>query len=228
MSLYFWILLGTIAGPFLLSFDKKVHFYTHWKYLFPATLIVAVGFIVWDEYFTWLKVWRFNPEYLQGIFFGHLPLEECLFFLLVPYACLFIHEVLKAYFPSLNLKRFAHFFAFGFTLCGLLFGLTFINHAYTASACIISAMLTIGFYYVNKVKWYANFVFTFLVSVIPFLVVNGILTGGFTEKPVVWYNPDEIMGVRIFTIPVEDLFYNYCMLLPIVGIFEWLKSRRTR
>lgn len=225
MSLYFWILAGTIAGPLLLSFDKKVHFYTYWKYLLPATLIVAAAFLVWDEYFTQLKIWGFNPEYVQGIYFGDLPLEECLFFLLVPYACLFIHEVLKAYFPKVSLRRFAHFFAFGFTLLGLLLGLKYLDQAYTASACIISAMLTIGIYFVYKAKWYANFVFTFLVAIIPFLIVNGILTGGFTPQPVVWYSEAHIIGIRIFTIPAEDIFYNYCMLLPITAIYEWMKER---
>jgi hypothetical protein len=33
------------------------------------------------------------------------------------------------------------------------------------------------------------------------------------------------MGPRIITIPMEDLFYNYAMLLPIVGIYEALKKR---
>ena len=56
MSYYSWILLGTIAGPLLLSFDKKVHFYTHWKSFATATIIVASGFLIWDEYFTQLKV----------------------------------------------------------------------------------------------------------------------------------------------------------------------------
>ncbi len=226
MSLYFWILIGTIAGPLLLSFDKKVHFYTNWKHLLPAALIVAAGFLVWDEYFTQQKIWGFNPEYVQGIYFGDLPLEECLFFLLVPYACLFIHEVLKAYFPQADLRRFSHFFAFGFTLLGFILGLIHFDNAYTASACIISALLTIGFYYVNKVKWYANFVFTFLVAIIPFLIVNGILTGAFTPEPVVWYNEEHIIGIRMYTIPLEDIFYNYCMLLPITAIYEWLKNRK--
>lgn len=225
MSLYAWILLGTIAGPFLLSFDRKVHFYTHWKHLLPATLIVAAGFLVWDEYFTQLKIWGFNPEYVQGIYFGDLPLEECLFFVLVPYACLFIHEVLKAYFPTVSMARFAHFFAFGFTLLGFILGLMHLDHAYTASACLISAIMTIGIYWVYKARWYPAFVFTFLVAIIPFLVVNGILTGSFTPEPVVWYSEEHIMGIRIFTIPAEDIFYNYCMLFPITAIFEWLGAR---
>jgi hypothetical protein len=56
--------------------------------------------------------------------------------------------------------------------------------------------------------------------------VNGILTGAVTTKPIVWYSENHIMGSRIVTIPVEDLFYNYAMLLPIVAIYEVLKTRR--
>jgi hypothetical protein len=88
-------------------------------------------------------------------------------------------------------------------------------------------MLTIGFYFVKRVTWYPSFVFTFLVAQIPFLVVNGILTGSFTPEPVVWYNSEHIIGFRIFTIRLEDVFYNYAMLLPIVAIYMFLKNRNT-
>jgi lycopene cyclase domain-containing protein len=226
MSLYGWIILATIAGPFLLSFDKKVHFYTTWKQLFPAILIVGFLFLVWDEYFTVKEIWGFNPNYLSSIYIGHLPIEEVTFFLVVPYACLFIYEVLKAYFPEFKLKTISHYFAFTFTLSGLIFGLTHMDNWYTASACIVSSILTIGFYFVNRVKWFESFVFTYLVALVPFIIVNGILTGALTQEPIVWYSEEHIMGPRIITIPVEDLFYNYSMLLPIVGIYEYLKSKK--
>ena len=86
MSLYFWIILGTIVFPFLLSFDKKIHFYTHWRTIFPAILLVGLFFLVWDNYFTEHDVWGFNPKYVQGIYLFRLPLEEVLFFLVVPYS----------------------------------------------------------------------------------------------------------------------------------------------
>ena len=57
----------------------------------------------------------------------------------------------------------------------------------------------------------------------PFLIVNGILTGAVTDEPVVWYSVDHIMGPRIYTIPVEDLFYNYAMLLPMTALYERFK-----
>lgn len=225
MSTYTWVILGTIAGPFLLSFDKKVHFYTYWKALFPALVIIGSLFLLWDEYFTQEGVWGFTPRYLAGIYIGHLPLEEVCFFLVVPYSCVFIYEVIKAYFPTLYLPKTARLVAFGFTLSGLVFGFLHLEKWYTASACIVSALLTIGCYFIAHVRWYGTFAFTFIVALIPFLIVNGILTGAITDEPIVWYSNDHIMGPRILTIPVEDVFYNYSMLLPIVLVFEFLKKR---
>lgn len=226
MSYYFWILLGTIAGPFLLSFDKKVHFYTHWKSFFIATIIIASGFLIWDEYFTQQQVWGFTPKYLSGIYVGHLPLEEVLFFIIVPYACLFIHEVLKAYFPTIQLDVVGKVFSFAFIFSGLLLAITHLEQWYTVTACSISAVLLIRFAFQLRVKWLGNFAFTYLVALIPFFVVNGLLTGIASDDPVVWYSDAHITGVRLTTIPLEDMYYNLCMLLPIIAIHEWLLTKK--
>ena len=226
MSLYAWVIICTIIGPFLLSFDKKVHFYTYWKALFPALIIVGLLFIIWDSYFTQNGIWGFNPNYISRIYLFNLPLEEVCFFLVVPYACVFIYEVLLAYFPLVKVNKLGHIFAFGFTFAGFTFAIMNMNNWYTASAGIVSAILTIGIYFINRVGWYGNFVLTFIVAIIPFIIVNSILTGAFTDQPVVWYNENHIMGPRIITIPVEDLFYNYAMLLPVIAIFEYLKKRK--
>jgi len=59
-----------------------------------------------------------------------------------------------------------------------------------------------------------------LVCLLPFLIVNGLLTGSATTLPVVWYNPAEFSGWRIITIPVEDLFYNFDLLVGFVAFFN--------
>lgn len=225
MSLYFIVLLGTILGPFALSFDKKVHFYTFWKILFPSILLVGTIFVLWDEYFTRYEIWGFTPKYLSGIFLGNLPIEEVLFFVLVPYACLFIYEVLIAYFPNFHPLKASKIFGFTVTFSGLLFGTFYLENWYTASACILSAMLTIGVLFVYRFSWYTRFFMMYIIAVIPFLIVNGVLTGIATPEPIVWYNSEHIMGFRLFTIPVEDLYYNYSMLIMIVWIYEELKKK---
>ena len=224
MSLYLWLIVGTITFPFLLSFDRKVHFYTNWKFLFPAITIVALIFMVWDQVFTQEAIWGFNETYLSGLFLLDLPIEEVSFFFVVPYACVFIYEVLKSYFPNVKTARLGQVFAFAITFAGFLFGTMHLDNWYTASACIITAILTVGVYFVQRVPWYGNFTLMFIVAMIPFLLVNGVLTGATTPEPIVWYSADHIMGPRIVTIPVEDIFYNYAMLLPVVAIYEYLKK----
>jgi lycopene cyclase domain-containing protein len=95
------ILAASLAGPLALSFDKKVAFFKNWKYLFPAMVIPALLYIIWDIYFTDKGVWSFNPEFITGIKLYNLPLEEVLFFFIVPYCCVFIYACIRAYFPNL-------------------------------------------------------------------------------------------------------------------------------
>lgn len=225
MSLYLWINVLSFAGPFLLSFDKKVHFYTHWKTLFPAVLAVGTGFIAWDIYFTENGIWGFNPDYLSGITIINLPIEECLFFFTVPYACVFIYEVMKAYFPKFRPAQLAYGFSFVFTLTAISLALVFSQNWYTFYALLGAGLLNWIIYFGWTPKWYPYFVISFIITMIPFLIVNGVLTGAVTPEPVVWYNENHIMGPRVVTIPVEDIFYNFFMLFPVVGIHEWLKVK---
>lgn len=228
MSLYLWIILGTIIFPFLLSFDKKIHFYTHWKTVFPAIFVVGIFFLLWDNYFTEHGIWGFNERYIQGIYLFRLPLEEVLFFLVVPYACLFVYEVVKGYLPDLKLDLLGRAFAFLMVLSGLLLTIFYLRNWYTLTACSLSVLLVIGVHFRARAKWFNHFALAFIICLIPFLIVNGILTGFATPEPVVWYSENHITGIRIGTIPLEDLYYNLSMLLPIVLIHEVLSMKQKR
>jgi lycopene cyclase domain-containing protein len=224
MSLYGWTILLSILGPLGLSFDRKVHFIGYWKPLLISIVCVAIPFLVWDEFFTQLAVWGFNPDYLFKIYLGHLPLEEVLFFLVVPYCCVFVHEVLLAYFPTVKLEVTGKVFGLIFLVLSALLALLNPTNFYTVSACTLSAVYT-SIALIRKFSWFSSFVFTYLICLFPFLIVNGVLTGSVTNEPIVWYSEKHIIGFRILTIPFEDLFYNYSLLFPIIWIFEDLKQR---
>jgi lycopene cyclase domain-containing protein len=58
-----------------------------------------------------------------------------------------------------------------------------------------------------------NYYCTFLVILIPFILINAILTGSFIAEPVVWYDNTENLGIRILTIPIEDFGYAFSLVL---------------
>ena len=104
-GLYLAVNLGCLALPLLLSFDKNVQFYKHWKYFFRVNLSVAAFFIVWDAIFTKMGIWAFNSDYLLGPSILGLPFEELLFFVCIPYCSVFTYFTLQHYVKRNPLKH---------------------------------------------------------------------------------------------------------------------------
>ena len=109
MYTYLLINIFSILIPLLFSFEKRLSFYKLWKALFPAVLITGSFFIVWDHYMTLWNVWQFNPAYVLGINVWGLPIEEWLFFLTIPYSCLFIYESLNFLIKKDHLPNRRHY-----------------------------------------------------------------------------------------------------------------------
>jgi lycopene cyclase domain-containing protein len=220
---YLVILAAALVGPFLLSFDKKVAFYKSWPYLFPALLFPALIYIVWDIYFTSQGVWRFNRDYIIGIKFINLPVEELLFFFVVPYCCLFIYECIRTYFPSLKNIKTADIILKSLAVILLIAGISSYNQAYTSWTFIATAIFISSIYVFPKLFSgfdAASFLVSFVIILIPFLIVNGFLT----SIPVVLYNDAENTGIRIYTIPVEDIFYGMLLIMMNISIYGKIRT----
>jgi lycopene cyclase domain-containing protein len=220
---YFVILAASLAGPLLLSFDKKVAFYKKWKYLFKAMVIPAFIYILWDIYFTSKDVWYFNEKYITGIKFFNLPIEEVLFFFIVPYCCVFIYECVRCYFPTLRNKKPADIILKTTGIIAIITGIIFVNKFYTCSTFILMAFFTAFVYSgYNYFKTFdaTSFLIAYGIMLIPFLVVNGFLTA----IPVVMYSDTQNLGIRIYSIPVEDVFYGMLLVLMNIAIYERLKA----
>jgi len=213
MWLYSVLLLCSFLVPIALSFDKKLQFYMQWNAVLPSIIIIALIYIVFDIYLTKLGVWGFNPRYHSNIVLFGLPLEEWLFFLVIPYSSIFLHQSLVLYFPQFQLSKN---FARALTLIIILFVTIVIifnpNKIYTVyifSFLIIALILSLF----DKTRVIRSFYISFLLILIPFVIVNAILTGSFIEEEVVWYNDNANLGIRFLTIPIEDFGYAFSLIL---------------
>lgn len=224
--LYLAIDFFSILFPFIFSFYPKYNFSKKWKYLWLAIVAPALFFIVWDELFTQMGVWGFNPRYLTGIYFFSLPIEEILFFLCIPYACVFTYEAVN-YLITWRMSRSKQDLITD-VLAALLFllGVIFFDQWYTAVTFIIASIYLNLHRWVWKSDYLGKFYIAFIFILIPFFIVNGILTGTGIEEQVVWYNDAENLGIRMGTIPVEDTFYGMVLLLMNVSLFEYLQKKK--
>jgi lycopene cyclase domain-containing protein len=217
---YLLINLFSVLLPLLFSFHSKIRFSADWKFAFPGILISMAAFILWDHYFTEIGVWKFNPDYVLGIYIYNLPVEEYLFFICIPFSCLFIYKIIKLYlknFISNQRLRYFHalFLIFFFTVAVLN-----TDKAYSLSASA-SAFVFLMLLLFLRVKYLSEFYLMYFVSLIFFFMVNGLLT----SLPVVLYNDLENSGIRLYTIPMEDTIYSFLMLLIPVSIYEYLQQR---
>ena len=222
---YLLVNLATIFIPFLFSFHPKLKFYRTWRSFFPAVIITGIAFIIWDIYFTHLGVWGFNESYLTGIQIVNLPVEEVLFFLCIPYACVFTYhclDILIEKTPNRAEPAITLLLMIILTMTGILC----FDKLYTVSTFLSLAAMLAFAKFVLKINWLGRFYMVYAILLFPFLIVNGILTGTGLEQPVVWYDNTEIIGFRIKSIPIEDVFYGMELILVNLVIYKRLLHKQ--
>jgi len=214
-----------VLVPFLFSFHPKLRFDKQFRFAFPAIVTTAILFVVWDVAMTRLGVWGFNDNYLTGSHVFNLPVEEVLFFVCIPFACLFTYHCLRVLEFGKSFKRYEKVISVALIVGLMTVGLLNVPKLYTSSTFLLLTLLVGLLQFVFRVGWLGHFYFAFVVLLIPFFIVNGILTGTGLAQPVVWYNDHENLGIRMLTIPVEDTFYGMLLQLTNVAFYESLRRR---
>lgn len=223
---YSLILFFTVIICFIASFDKRLLFNQHFGAFIQAAVLVAIPFIGWDILFTAAGVWWFNTDYTLGIMIATLPLEEVLFFICIPFSCVFTYYCIDKYFGLTWLSSFNNLIVFVSVIVCSVVALLHYDKIYT----MVTAMLTVGtliyLHFVARVDWISKASFVFLLLMLGFFPVNGILTGSFIESPVVNYNPKDFLGIRMMTIPIEDAVYGYSQFLLVLFFFKKYQSEK--
>jgi lycopene cyclase domain-containing protein len=222
MSTYLLVDLLILIIPLALSFEKRIQYYKKFPALLFAIFFIGPLFLFWDFVATKRGDWAFNQQHLIGLQWEGLPLEEFLFFVVVPFSCLFTYEVIAYFIKERELPALRFIGPFLFLLF-LSVGTMASDRPYTRTVNFISAFVVLivnlsrPSLFVSRIYW--MFIFITLGA---FVAVNSILTA----LPVVIYNDQAFSGYRLITIPLEDFSYNFAILTLWLVAYLFAQSKR--
>ena len=94
---YVGVLVFVLIGSGWLEVALRTRVYSRWRRLLLALAPVVVVFCLWDLYAIASGHWTFDPERTTGVLFpGGLPLDEVLFFVVVPIASILTLEAVRS------------------------------------------------------------------------------------------------------------------------------------
>ena len=90
---YLALLAACLVATAPLELVLHVGVYRQWRRLLLTLLPVVVVFVAWDGYAIARRMWTYDSHYLVGLTLpGRLPLEELLFFLVIPTCAVLTYE----------------------------------------------------------------------------------------------------------------------------------------
>lgn len=213
-----------LAVPLLVGAWRRAWFYDRLGVALRATLLVAVPFVAWDAAVTG-RHWWFNPAYVLGEEAFGLPLEELLFFVAVPLACLFTWERVlggaRATVRHPAVLGWLYPLVWAMAPLGLVVaaqGLEYTGYALIALGVVALLDHALGVGLLLAPRALAYFGVVLLLTV----VCNGYLTA----RPVVLYGESYQLGVRLSTIPVEDFVYGLALVWGCTLFYQRRLGRR--
>lgn len=223
---YALILFFTVIICFVASFDKRLLFNRHFGAFIKAAIIVAIPFIIWDVWFTAKGVWWFNTNYTLGVIISGLPLEEWLFFICIPFSCVFTYYCLDKFYKMEWLSGFNNLVVFVSVIVCSVVALLHYDKIYTLVTAVATISTLVYLHFIVRAEWISKASFVFTILMLGFFPVNGVLTGFGLESPIVNYNPNDFLGIRMITIPIEDAVYGYTQFLLVLYFFKlFLKNK---
>jgi len=221
--IYISSLLIVFIVPIVWEIRKPTGFSGNLKYLFPAIAFSSAIYIIWDLRFEEKSIWVFNPEFLSGISLFNLPVEEWMYFLVMPYLGVYIYEFVNDRFPKFEYPN--TFLAVSLILLVIFGAVAYFSRQILYpffTFFLLSIYLGYTIFRNRFKKHYTKFYLAYLILLVPFILINGIITA----LPVVEYNPVHTFGIGLYTIPIENFASLFLLFIINVTIYEYLKERR--
>jgi lycopene cyclase domain-containing protein len=209
MYLYLLIDLAIIIFPLAISFEgKRINYLSKIKSVALSTLIVSTVYIIWDVFATSRGHWSFNSDYLVGLSFLGLPLEEILFFITVPFSCLFAYEALVYFLKDARMPLPDKLLPIIGVAIALL-SIAFFRNEYTFLALLSVGLSILAVSMLDRTFFSSRLYWAYIaVTFMLFFIFNFLLT----SLPIVEYSDLATTGLRVTTIPIEDFMFNFSML----------------
>ena len=93
---YLALLVGCLVGTAPLEVLLHTRVYARWRRLVLALIPTVVVFVAWDLYAIHRHQWSYDRRWMTGVRLpGRLPLEELLFFVVIPTCAILTLEAVR-------------------------------------------------------------------------------------------------------------------------------------
>lgn len=223
MPIYLLIESIIFAIPMYLALRKPGVWKGQRTAIAAAIGIPGIFFIVLDMIFINAKIWGFTPDYLLGAYLINLPIEELFYFIAVPLAFLFLYELMRRQIFHKKWCVPVDEGMLGIGVLGCILLASSPDRPYSGVVGLGTVILTVFHVYVLKSRYNLVFILTFALIMVPFFMFNDMLTHGIStisSHPIVWYADWGKSAMYIHSIPLENLFYIFILLLSNVTMYE--------
>lgn len=93
-----------------------------------------------------------------------------------------------------------------------------------AVVAVLCALLVDGLITRQRLVTRANFWVAYAIILFFQLIMNGLLTG----IPIVTYDPDVHLGLRVANAPVEDIAFGFALVLSVLTVWSRLGAQPNR
>lgn len=205
---YWGLLALTAVVPLVLSFARWQFRWSQqdWLRLLQVFVFVSVPFVLLDALSHDRGWWAYNPHFITGVRLGGLPLEEIMFFFVIPFACLYLYSAaVRAAKDSPIRRRLLWRGVLGLCMAASL-ALVLLQ---PKERTVVDAVLFIIIATMAMVRPPTRIGALWLTVIVGlFLLVNTALTA----LPIVTYDRAFGSVYRLGTIPLEDVLYNFSFL----------------
>ncbi len=221
--IFLTILLLIFLAPLFYMVTGKLGFRQKLRYGMPAIFISGLVFLLWDIRFTQVGVWSYDSDFTLGIFFKGLPLEQWLFYLVIPCAGLLVYEMIKT---RLHTSKADNILMGAGLLVAI--GLAVIAYTYRVRVytffCALFTAVYLGYTIFRKQfkPHLAPFFLTFLILLVPYFLLNGILTWNLA----IVYHQEQVLNLWLWMVPVENFVFLFLLLLINCTVYEYLSEYR--